>query len=101
MALSGYGDEEARQRSLEAIEVFLHARNQIELFEGAMDELRKLAGTFTLGALSNGNADIQRVGLHEVMSFHFSAEQVGAPKPADNLFRAALAHTGADPHEMV
>ena len=98
---SGLVPTDAHRLSCDAIEVFLCARNNIELFDGARDALTQLAKQFTLGALSNGNADIYRLGLNDVFSFSFSAEQVGAPKPAYNLFQAALSHTGVAPEEMI
>jgi putative hydrolase of the HAD superfamily len=85
----------------EAIEVFLTARNEIEFFEGVLETIATLAEDFTLGALSNGNADIHRLGLAGHFSFAFSAEDVGSPKPAPDLFHAALDHIGCKPEEMV
>ena len=84
-----------------AIEVFLTARNQIEFFDGALEVLARLDSTHRLGALSNGNADIHRLGLSHLFDFAFSAEDVGAPKPDPALFEKALAHTGVDAHRMV
>lgn len=101
MLRSGIGRAEAAHFSNEAIEVFLHARNQIELFDGALDVIRRLSRSYVLGALTNGNADIRRLGLSEFFRFAFSAEDVGAPKPEDALFRAALAHTETAPGEMI
>ncbi len=85
----------------QAIEIFLTARNQINFFDGALDSLRHLANDHTLGALSNGNADIHRLGLSDLFSFAYSAEQVGAPKPHAALFEHALNHTSIDPHQMI
>jgi HAD superfamily hydrolase (TIGR01549 family) len=45
---------------------------------------------FDLYALSNGNADIQRVGLGHLFKQHFSAAGVGAAKPDPRMFQAAL-----------
>ena len=84
-----------------AMEIFLTARNEVEFFEGTLDTLRKIAQSFQLGAITNGNADIYRLGLNDCFSFAFSAEQIGAPKPAPDLFHAALAHTGCEPAQMV
>jgi len=84
-----------------AMEIFLTARNEIEMFEGAQLAIQDLAGRYILGALTNGNADIKRLGLNNLFDFAFSAEQVGAPKPAPQLFNAALEHTRTAPHEMV
>jgi len=84
-----------------AMEVFLAARNEIEFFDGALDVLGNLAIDHRLGALSNGNADIHRIGLSHLFEFAFSAEDVGKPKPDPALFIKALEHTGVDPHRMV
>lgn len=92
---------EAKNLSHQAMTVFLAARNEIELFDGAMDAIKKLSGQFMLGALTNGNADISHLGLNNYFSFAFCAEEVGAPKPAHNLFDKALAHTDTRPHQMV
>jgi FMN hydrolase / 5-amino-6-(5-phospho-D-ribitylamino)uracil phosphatase len=100
-AISHSDINNAEQLSIQAIEVFLQARNEIEFFDGALDAIAHLAGDFVLGALSNGNADIFRLGLDPYFSFAFSAEQVGAPKPAPDLFTQALAHTQVEPDEMI
>ena len=52
-----------------------------------------LARRHRLGALTNGNADIARLGLDRFFRFAFSAADVGAAKPAPEMFRAALLHT--------
>lgn len=100
-ALSAHGVGEADSIAREAMELFLEARNQIEFFEGALETIATVAREYQLGALTNGNADIKRLGLSEFFSFAFSAEDVGAPKPAPDLFHAALEHTGCEPVEMV
>jgi HAD superfamily hydrolase (TIGR01549 family) len=101
MVQSGIDARRARQLATDAMETFLHARNQIEFFDGALPAIRTLAQDYTLGALTNGNADITRLGLATYFSFAFSAEDVGAPKPEPDLFHKALSHTSARPHEMI
>ena len=101
LRLSHIASPRAADLSHQAIEVFLHARNQIELFDGARKVLEDLSRHYTLAALTNGNADIQRLGLDQLFSFGFTAEEVGAPKPEPHLFSAALQHAGVDPHEMI
>jgi len=101
LELSGYTSTESERYSHQAFEVFLEARNQVIFFDGALDALQQLAGHYVLGTLTNGNADIHRLGLSNYFSFSFSAEQVGAPKPAPNLFHTALDHTGVEAQEMV
>jgi putative hydrolase of the HAD superfamily len=101
LELSKVSSSEATEISHQAIEVFLVARNQVEFFDGSLSTLKHLSTKYMLGALSNGNADIKRIGLENYFSFAFSAEQVGSPKPALDLFHAALKHTDIQPSEMV
>lgn len=90
----GYPDKQARELGNQAFEVFFEARQQVSFFPGALTVLEALAGEFRLGALTNGNADIGRVGLNEYFSFAFSSADVGVSKPAPDMFHAALAHAG-------
>ena len=99
--LSLLDERNAASHAEAAMEVFLAARNEVNFFDGARDTLMNIAQSFQLGAITNGNADIYRIGLNDCFSFAFSAEQVGAPKPAPDLFHAALAHTGCEPSQMV
>ena len=101
LKLSYFPSPRAKELSHQAIEIFLQARNEVTLFDGAEDVLVHLAGDYTLGALTNGNADIKRIGLEHVFSFGFSAEDVGAPKPEHHLFSAALAKNNVTPAEMI
>lgn len=97
----GLTPSDAGATAAAAMDVFLAWRNRVELFGGALGAIERLSRRFILGALSNGNADIRRVGLDRHFAFAFSAEQVGAPKPDHALFHAALAHTGVMPDQFV
>jgi putative hydrolase of the HAD superfamily len=92
IALCGYRSGEAKSLGLGAFEVFYEARQQVAFFEGAIAMLDDLAGQFRLGALTNGNANIDKVGLSGYFSFAFSAADVGISKPAPDMFHAALRH---------
>lgn len=63
--------------------------------------LERLAQRYPLGALSNGNADIHRVGLAHLFDFAFNAVDVGAAKPAPALFLAACRHLNMTPAQIV
>ena len=97
----GYDDRESRRLATEAFEIFLHERHRIELFAEALPLLETLVGRYRLGALTNGNADIARLGLSRYFSFAFSAGMVGASKPHPAMFRAALEHASISPAQMV
>lgn len=101
MHLSGIDGDESKTLSRAAMDVFLAARNRIQLPQDTLTTMDALARQFTLGALTNGNADIRSLGLSLYFDFAFSAEDVGAAKPAPELFEAALRHTRSQPSEMI
>ncbi len=101
MHVCGYSDRDSTELSHQAFAVFFEARQKVELFEGVLPMLESLNRTYVLGALSNGNANIERVGLELFFSFHFSSESVGASKPAPEMFNAALQWASAAPEETV
>ncbi|MCB1734769.1 MAG: HAD family hydrolase [Gammaproteobacteria bacterium] len=84
-----------------AFDVFYAARNDVEFYPDVLPALRDLATEYTLGALSNGNADVNRCGLGDLFSFHFHAIGVGREKPDPAMFEAALIRTSVQPHEIV
>jgi len=97
----GYSQSAARRHAQQAFALFFDARHEVEFFEGALEILAALAERYVLGALTNGNADFQKLKLERYFSFGYSAASVGAGKPEPHMFRAALAHTGAEPRESV
>ena len=63
--------------------------------------LETLADSYTLGALSNGNADLKRIGIRELFGFHHSAESIGRRKPDPDMFQAALHSAGVQPEQAL
>ena len=77
-----------------AFEVFFEERNRVTLFKDAIAGLEFLASRFPLVALSNGNADIHRIGLGHLFQASISAQQFGVGKPDPKIFHAAAASVG-------
>jgi FMN hydrolase / 5-amino-6-(5-phospho-D-ribitylamino)uracil phosphatase len=98
---AGYCTNEAALLADQGFRVFHDARNEVVFFPGALDVLEVLADSYQLGALSNGNADLKKIGIHDLFDFHHSAESVGRRKPAPDMFQAALRSAGAQPHQAV
>src|SRR6202012_1436291 len=65
----GY-EEEVAQR---AFDVFFAARNELDLFADVRPALTRLCPRYLLATLSNGNADIARVGLAEFFVLSLNA----------------------------
>jgi putative hydrolase of the HAD superfamily len=98
---AGYGEVEARTGAQQAFDVFLQERHKVVLYEEALEVLEQLASRYTLGALTNGNADIYKTDAGEYFDFAFLAEDVGASKPHPDMFQAALERAGVGPREIV
>jgi putative hydrolase of the HAD superfamily len=91
-----------------AFSVFLEARHRITLYSDVVPALRRLrTAGYCLGTLSNGNADVQRLGLGHLFDFSLSAASTGRAKPHPRMFEEAcrrasvapaqLAHIGDEP----
>src|SRR6185437_4937360 len=64
---------------------YFAARNSVELYPDSLPALQRITARWPLVSLTNGNADLQRIGIHA----HF-ADQLGVA-PAEVL------HVGDDP----
>ena len=91
-----------------ATAVFDQWRNTVDFFDDAVPALERLANSFPLIALTNGNADLDRVGIAHLFEATVTAVAAGAPKPHPPIFdmaariagvdHAAIIHVGDDPH---
>ena len=70
----------------DAFEVFIAARNEVELFADVRPALARLRLRYRLASLSNGNADLARIGLHQLFAVSLNARQIGAAKPERRCF---------------
>ena len=94
-----------------ALEVFLTARNRVDLYPDVRPALERLKLSHRLFALSNGNADLQRCGVAHFFAGHVTARKAGAAKPDVRIFARLLKeagvsagevlHVGDDPHADV
>lgn len=87
---AGYDPAQANQLADQSFEVFLHARHQLEIFPEVQPTLEALANHFALGVVTNGNADVRRLGLADYFKFALCAEDIGIAKPDARLFHEAL-----------
>ena len=98
---SGYAEREAQEIAEQAFQVFLAARQNVELFTDVLPTLEQLRHNYILGALSNGNADVRRVGLGKYFSFALNADMLGLAKPEPQVFLAALARAQVEPGHSI
>ncbi len=79
----------------EAFAVFSDARNEVTLFPEARPALEALGEHFVLIAVTNGNADLEKIGIRELFDDVISAAMAGAAKPDRPIFDMAVKAGGA------
>lgn len=78
-----------------AFAVFDEQRNDLELYPDVRPALMSLKQHFTLIAVTNGNANLKKIGIDSLFDGIVSARSAGAAKPAPSIFQAAVAKGGA------
>ena len=84
-----------------AFEVFFEARQKVVFFDDAMHCLQFLKAKYPLVALSNGNADIHKVGIGPYFVAAFNPLNLGVSKPDPQMFHAGAKAMGVLPHEVL
>ena len=77
---AGYPQPQATQMADVCFEAFIHARHQFTIFPEAEPMLQALRQHFLLGVITNGNADVRRLGLADYFQATVTKEQVVRPR---------------------
>ena len=75
-------DESARM----AFEAFMAKRNDVTLFPEAISMLKKVSESYTVVAITNGNADVFKTGIGLYFDLSVRADEVGIAKPDRGIF---------------
>jgi len=84
-----------------AFEVFFAERQRVDLFDDALPALAFWSQRYPVVALSNGNADVHRVGIGEHFHASVSAQSLGVAKPDLRIFEAGALAAGVQRHEVL
>lgn len=85
----------------QAFEAFMRERNRVTLYPDVLPALQALGQRFRLFTASNGNADLECIGIANYFEHSVSARRVGAMKPDARLFQAVLAGRDLSPAEVL
>ncbi|RUO29153.1 phosphoesterase [Aliidiomarina sedimenti] len=80
---------------------FLEHRNQVDVADDVHRLLDALAGRFPLLAISNGNADISKIGIGDYFTHAWQPSDRLRGKPTADMFRAAQQKLGFNPVELL
>jgi putative hydrolase of the HAD superfamily len=82
-----YGYPEAMME--DAFQAFWMARNEVSFYTGTLTALTALKQQYSLGVVSNGNADVHYIGIGHLFDFTVSAAEAGFAKPHPGIFELA------------
>ncbi len=84
-----------------AYETFYAARNRVDFYPDALDALQRIARRVPLASLSNGNADLQAIGISHLFSVQMHSRAHGAAKPEKSIFLATCEQLGLPPGDVL
>ncbi|TSE29075.1 5-amino-6-(5-phospho-D-ribitylamino)uracil phosphatase YigB [Tepidimonas thermarum] len=99
VALQACGDDPALADP--AFEVFYAERQRVELYPDVLPALERLASRWRLVAVTNGNADVERVGLGRWFVAQVSAREAGVAKPHPRIYHQAAHAAGVAPQDVL
>ena len=82
-------------------EIYFAARNSVELYPDSLPALERITARWPLASLTNGNADLQRIGIHTHFAHHICARDSGVAKPDPRIFLAAAERLGVAPAQIL
>jgi putative hydrolase of the HAD superfamily len=85
----------------QGFDVYFAARNQVELYDDVIPALETLTEHYPLIALTNGNADLQHIGLDRFFASTVSSATVKVSKPHPAMFAAASSQAGCSNAEVL
>jgi HAD superfamily hydrolase (TIGR01549 family) len=81
--------------------VFYKTRSQVELYTGAEDMLKALKESYRLAAITNGNADLQSIGISMYFDQVYAANLTLLEKPAPDMFNLCLSEMDIPPNALL
>lgn len=84
-----------------AFRVFDDARNDVELYPDVLPDLEHLFADYTVVAVTNGNANLDTIGIRHLFHAVVTATDVGVAKPARRIFDVAVEKSGVSPEEVL
>ena len=84
-----------------AMTEFFAARNAVIPYDDVLPGLLRLKGRMKIGSVTNGNADLQTIGLARHFDASVAAPTFGVAKPDPRIFLEACRQLGVAPQEAV
>lgn len=93
----GYSEDMAEA----AFQVFDEARNEVRFYPDVLPSLELLQLSYPLIAVTNGNANLQKIGINHMFKAVVTAVEAGAAKPHQSIFAMAVTRAGVQPEQIL
>lgn len=94
-------DYDGERLSQQGFDVFFQARQQVKFYADVLPCLQRLKQKFRLGAISNGNASVEHVGLGHLIEDAVSASDLQVAKPDPLIYRHFAERFEVSPEQIV
>ena len=84
-----------------AYAAFQVERNRVDFYPDALPALHRIAARLPVAALTNGNADLQTIGIADLFAFRLIPAEHGTAKPDPGIFLAACERLGLSPEQVL
>lgn len=84
-----------------AFEALYLERNRVDFYDDALPALDALDGRFLLASLTNGNANLNHIGIDRRFVVRVAAREVGVAKPERAIFEHTVQALGVAPVEVL
>ena len=90
-------DESARM----AFEAFMEKRNDVILFPETIPMLESVSKSYTIVAITNGNADVFKTGIGSYFDLSIRADEAGVAKPDRGIFDLTWEKVGCRSSDVI
>jgi len=97
----GYEEPQAKQAAKEAMDQVRHLRSDFKVPQQTHHVLQALAKKIPLVAITNGNVDVEHIGLADYFSLVLKAGQDGYAKPHRQMFDKAVDYLQLPPAKVL
>jgi len=97
----GYSDTQAQQKAQAAFEHFTHYRSDFTLPKASKNLLEKLATKFPLVAITNGNVNVEKLGLTALFKKIYNPGNGIKCKPDSEMFNRACQYLQIKPSQLL
>ncbi len=98
-ALSESGGDPALAEA--GYQAFHAARNEVEYYPDSLEALQRITARVPVAAVTNGNADLARIGIAQHFRFTLCSREHGSGKPDASIFLAACERLGHPPEDVL